>query len=820
MKRMVWMLPIVLAATCVNPSISLSQSELKVSNRPPAADEWGYRPTDGSTVPLNPPALTWVHEPQAVHYTVQWARKEDFSDATTVENIPWPVYTHSKPLDPGTYYWRYRFSTKEGKVSDWSITRSFTVPKDAVEFPMPSVEERRKRIPAGHPRLFVRPEQLPRLRELARTTLKKEFDALVQEAERIIKAGPTPEPTKMGSARDLNNLEAVKYWWPNREQTLRACQEAETLAFVYLITQEPRFGEAARRWIVHLTSWNPDGPTNFRLNCEAAKPMLHRPVRAYDWAFDRLSPEERQAFHRVMLRRINDAWESGEVARGVGHLNRPYNSHGNRTWHKIGEAAIGLYGEVPEAELWLDYALNKFFACYPVWCDDDGGWHEGLSYWAGYMSKAVWWLHVADVALGIDGFRKPFFHRVADFALYVAPPGSPNMGFGDLSDRHPSSGWGSFMEYFLRAAHGHGVEKASYWQWWAAQWGMQPASGILGFLYRAQMGPLPPAKPPVELPPSKVFRGIGVASLHLTLLDSREDVHFLFKSSPFGARSHGHNPQNSFQLNAYGDCLLTTCVYRDIHGSPFHYKWAHSTVAHNAVLIGGQGQVPHRPDSQGEIVSYEFSDPIDYLCGDATKAYGGRAWWALRHVVFLRPHLLQRGRQKASRILEISNLPDATIVLCDQLATPEPTTFQFMLHALSPFQIDEGAARLRLERPQAGLIAQYLAPGELSFRQWDGYDPPPRREFPNQWHVEASTKEPQSRIEVITVLVPHRAGRVPDLSVSRVETEQVVGVEGKLAGIPFRVVFLKDGVVPPVKFEGQQIEKRYAVWWGNLPAKR
>ncbi|MGH7959112.1 MAG: hypothetical protein ACREH8_19190 [Opitutaceae bacterium] len=35
--------------------------------------------------------------------------------------------------------------------------------------------------------------------------------------------------------------------------------------------------------------------------------------------------------------------------------------------------------------------------------DDDGGWHEGVSYWSGYQSKAVWWLQVAQSALGIDG---------------------------------------------------------------------------------------------------------------------------------------------------------------------------------------------------------------------------------------------------------------------------------------------------------------------------------------------------------------------------------------------------------------------------------
>jgi hypothetical protein len=241
-----------------------------------------------------------------------------------------------------------------------------------------------------------------------------------------LQAGPTPEPTHRGSARDKEDLEAIKYWWPNREQTEQACREAETLAFVYLISQDRKYGEAARRWLLQLAAWDPDGPTNFRLNCEAAKPLLYRPARAYDWAHDMFTAAEREQICAAMQRRGQDAWESGEIARGTGHLNSPFNSHGNRIWHKVGEAGIAFLGEIPQAENWLDYAVNKFFACYPIWADDDGGWHEGVSYWAGYMGKAVWWLHVSRTALGIDGLKKPFFAHVGDYPLSIAPPGSPN----------------------------------------------------------------------------------------------------------------------------------------------------------------------------------------------------------------------------------------------------------------------------------------------------------------------------------------------------------------------------------------------------------
>ncbi|MCX7826099.1 MAG: DUF4962 domain-containing protein, partial [Verrucomicrobiae bacterium] len=297
----------------------------QISNRAPPPGEIGYRPADGATTALNPPSFIWLHRRDAQTYTIQWARRKDFSDAATASGFVWNTYTHHTPLAPGTYYWRYRFTDARGRESNWSLTRSVVVSADAPAMPMPTRAQQRERVPRGHPRLFMRPEDLPRLRELARGRERKSFAQLRAEADRIIRAGPTPEPTELGSARDKENERAVKFWWPNREQTLKACDEAMTLAFVYLITQEKTYGEAARKWVLHLASWDPDGPTNFRLNCEAAKPMLYRPARAYDWAWDMLTPEQRAKIQAVTLRRVKDAWESGEVQRGVGHLNAPYN---------------------------------------------------------------------------------------------------------------------------------------------------------------------------------------------------------------------------------------------------------------------------------------------------------------------------------------------------------------------------------------------------------------------------------------------------------------------------------------------------------------
>ncbi len=754
---------------------------LPLDQREAKAEEWGYRPADGSTVQLNPPSFTWVAPANAVTYDVQWSVDRAFPEGktTTVNGVVWPTYTHNVALTPGTYFWRYRALTKPGTATEWSVARRVKIAADAAALPMPTMAEQRANVPSGHPRLFMRPEDLPRLRALATGSEAPAFAALRKAADGFIKAGPTPEPEHKGSARDKNNAELVKYWWPNRVQAEKACEEAEVIAFVYLMTGDSVYGEAARRWVLHLAGWDPKGNTNFTLNCEAGKPMLFRPARAYDWSWDRFTPAERAKIQAVMRERVIEAWNSSEVQRGVGHLQKPYGSHANRVWHKLAEAGIAFLDEIPEAPQWVDYAVNKFYSCYPVWSDDDGGWHEGVSYWSSYQSKAVWWLQVAKSALKIDGFKKPFFAQVGDYPLYIAPPHSPNAGFGDLAFRPLTAP--SFMEYHLRVRGGAAdTGNAAYWRWWTQQKDMPENSGVLGFLYRANLPSLPSAKAPTDLAPSKIFHGIGVASLHTTLLDSREDVHFALKASPFGSQSHGHNPQNSFFLNAYGDALLLATGYRDLHGSAFHYQYVHSTRAQNAVLVNGEGQTPHSVAANGAIVREQFTPGHDYIVGDATAAYSGRLKKAWRHVVFV------KGAQPF-------------IVMYDELVAPQPARFQFMLHGLKAFTLDERESRLRLDQENSRLDVRYLSPVPLTFTQTDGFKPRPSREFPNIWHVETGTTEARGELGMVTVMVPQRAGKPVAWQATRTDSAGGALVELTVEGRRHSIQFPSPGGTAAVK---------------------
>lgn len=707
-------------------------------------EEWGYRPADNERVEVNPPALSWVPATGAKRYTVQMASNLSFRDAIVIGSIPWTVYTHNKPLKPGPWYWRY-----QADGGEWSRARRFEILPTAVEFPQPTMEELRRRVPNRHPRMFARPEDRERLRAALPSA---EGKRLLQAADRLVTAEPTPEPKVKANSKDP---ETNQFWWSNRVQTVKALQEAEVLAFAWWLTGDDRYGQTARRFTLKLASWDPDGPTNFTVNCEAAKPMLHRMARAYDFGYGLFTEDERSRIRAMLLRRANDAWVSGEAKRGVGHLAEPYGSHANRLWHKLAENAIATLGETPESDQFLEYAVTKFFAAYPVWSDDDGGWHEGLSYFGGYMSKATWWFHIARTALGIDGFKKPFFKHFGDYPLYSTVPGSPNGGFGDLSSRPISSGW-AFMDFFVRET------RNPYWAWWTQASGLRQEADelVLGFLWSAR--PDVEAKAPVDLPPSKLFRGTGVAVMNTTLLGSTDNVQVRFKASPMGRWSHGHDPHNSFTLNAYGEALLVNNVYRDIYGSPFHAKWVWSTRAQNAVLVNGEGQQPHSAALGGRILKTEFRDGFDYVVGDATASYEGRLKRAVRHVLFLKPDL---------------------VVLVDELEAAKPSTFQWMLHGLEAFTLQPEQQRLELKRAKAGVLVDYIADQPLTMRQWTGYEPDVDHRYlesikspgiPAQWHVEATSGQPALKMYGITVMRPYRSGAKPIVLEQQSSGDQVI----------------------------------------------
>ncbi len=710
---------------------SRAAAQLELDETPARPGEWGFRPADGSIAERTPPPFVWRPQRGAKSYELEVASDPEFTElAWRAGALPWSACCPPRALAPGRWHWRFRFADGEGAISPWSRARTFTIPARAVSFPLPKRGELLARVPAEHPRLFLRPEQIPDLRRRAAGASSEDFAALLATCEALMAEAPATEEPPLyppGTVRGSDDWRAI--WWGNRTFTIRLLNGAATLGFAWRVGERRDCGELARRLLLAAAEWNPKGSTGYRYNDEAGMPYAYHFSRAYTFVHDLLSEDERVRCREVMRVR------GKEMYRHLcpGHLWRPYSSHSNRAWHFLGEVAIAFKGEIPEADDWLWFAVNVFACAYPVWSDADGGWHEGAAYWRSYVGRFTWWADVQREALGLDAYELPYFSRAGDYALYLMPPGARGGGFGDLCARLRSKDNRGLMSVLATQA------RNPHWQWYVDRnGGSELGGGYVGFL----RGTRPPveAVPPTDLPSSRCFRGTGLAMLHSDLLDAREDVCVLFKSSPFGTQSHGYESQNSFLLYAFGERLLIRTGRRDSYGSEHHKRWMWQTRSTNCVTVDGRGQTPHSAAATGRIERFHTSPAIDYVEGQAAPAYAGRLERFTRGILFLKPDL---------------------IVVCDRLRSAEPATFEWLLHAPQPWEIS-GQEDIRLQSGRAACRVSLLAPPDLELGSTDAFDPPPRpRVQLVEHHLTAATRRKSASACFVTAIRPHLASQEP-----------------------------------------------------------
>ncbi len=465
-----------------------------VNDAPGGKDEWGFRPAEGVRSAVNPPGFVWRRQRSAASYEFQCARdlrftKSLYRAAGITLNCHCPPRTFAK----GKWFWRFRFVDGDGQQSEWSKTRSFTIGPNAVAFPMPSREELLGRIPKRHPRLFLRPGQIPNLRRLAGGDFKPQYDELVKQCEALMKnPPPRKEPPKYPPGTVRGSDPWRKIWWGNRRYTTKLLDGAATLAFTRLLGGREEYGQLARRLLMAAAEWDPIGSTGYNYNDEAGMPYNYYFSRTYTFVNDLLTDQEKEKCRQVMRIRGKDMYRR----LCPRHLWKPYGSHANRAWHFLGEIGIAFLGEIPEAEDWVWFSANVFYNVYPVWCDSDGGWHEGVNYWSSYINRFTWWADVMRAAFDVDAYKKPYFSKIGYYPMYLQPPGTKGGGFGDLTARRTSRHNRSIMKVFAIQA------RNPYWQWYVdVHQERRPDRGYIGFL-RGVM-PKVEAKPPTDLPTSR-----------------------------------------------------------------------------------------------------------------------------------------------------------------------------------------------------------------------------------------------------------------------------------------------------------------------------
>jgi hypothetical protein len=212
------------------------------------------------------------------------------------------------------------------------------------------------------------------------------------------------------------------------------------LGFAFRLSREERYAERAMaemKAMAAMPDWN---PSHFLDTAEMTLAM----AVGYDWLFDRLSPEARQA--------AREAIES----KGLGPYLKPGARHGwergGNNWNQVCHAgmvagALALLEDNPEraAEV-VQRALAGLPSAMKVY-DPDGTYPEGPGYWNYGTTFNVMLIHLLESTLGTDfGLcRSPGFLKAGEFMLHIMGPTRRTFNFSDCGT---GTGFSPAMTWF------------------------------------------------------------------------------------------------------------------------------------------------------------------------------------------------------------------------------------------------------------------------------------------------------------------------------------------------------------------------------------
>ncbi|MGD8241150.1 MAG: DUF4962 domain-containing protein, partial [Armatimonadota bacterium] len=254
----------------------------------PEPDE-GIRPESSRRpVFINPPTFRWP-DLGVAPYTIELSRSADMSDLVRFEGIQETFYRPLEPLKPGRWYWRLRGAKPTVRIEGMS----FELPPDAPRWPIPAWETSLARIPKQHPRLWLRPEDVPRLREIANGPMKSSLGSWVRAAESAV-GRELPDGLVMGESPDPQRQRKLKRW-ASIDYSRALVSALGNLTFAYLLTERDDFAEAARERALRAAELDPEGDTSHSVSDFANSSIVLNLAFTYDYLHDVLTDDEKAA---------------------------------------------------------------------------------------------------------------------------------------------------------------------------------------------------------------------------------------------------------------------------------------------------------------------------------------------------------------------------------------------------------------------------------------------------------------------------------------------------------------------------------------------
>ncbi|MFQ6042477.1 MAG: DUF4962 domain-containing protein, partial [Candidatus Poribacteria bacterium] len=300
------------------------------------------RPGDGEAVQISPPGLAWLPAEGAANYCVEIHNDDGalIYEKTVGSD---PVHLPNQVLEPGAYTWDVVALDEQGNDNVRRGQQLFTILEDAPELPWVEPEVLLSRVPAEHSRLIYLRRDLPAIRATLNTARRRSWETCLRAAERALDmSAPTYPGYHLTKDRTQSRLEYKDYFVDFRRYIDRALM---SLSLAFLMTEETKYAEAAKRILLEVASWPADDDdvtsVSARWGDEPGLSLSRCGHRAYDWLYNSFNDEERA---KVLAMCEARAWQTYRRLTRGNYLTNPGKSHDGRLIAYLSEMAIAMAG--------------------------------------------------------------------------------------------------------------------------------------------------------------------------------------------------------------------------------------------------------------------------------------------------------------------------------------------------------------------------------------------------------------------------------------------------------------------------------------------
>lgn len=720
-------------------------------------------PDGEAIVSRNPAPLLWpVHQGKETKYKIRLSQNKLFPSDDTLfsDTIPWAMYTPSYPLSSGIWYWQYAIIIS-GREPKWSDTFSFKITDAAKVFDTPTIAgfiETVLSMPL--PRMMVSKQDLSTF--ILRNTGTPDAMEVLKAADKNLNRPLIPEaPTRPRDTVGIIGWEKdvlMRFMYHRFGELVRVPIENQALA--YLLTSDTKYAREAIRQAIHIAGMDCRGwATSEDFN--SASVMLAM-ATAWDVGKHLMSDDEKRTLKQAIAERGNYFFRH--------YCNKfEAQSMDNHVWQhtlrRLFFTSLAMAADIPEAKQWLAYTYEVWRCRFPILGGNDGGWHDGNSYYPVNFETFILFPLRLKQLTGVDFFDIPWYHNAPYFLIYSFPYKSFSTGFGDGYEEmtSPTPMYAAYSDALARET-GNG-----YARFYADRNGgnNKPASAFR--LYRLLTTTKADDVAPLSfdsLPSAHCFPDAGFAIMHSNLSDTENNLMATFMSVPFGSTGHAHAAHNGFTISYGGEELFSGSGYYSNFNDP-HTLMHYRTRGHNTILVDGMAQVIGE-NGFGRIIDFQHNNKKTTVVGDATHAYGTMTseFWLDRMRKSNVAYTLENGFGDpgvTKFIRRFEFIPPDRINIHDELEASEPRIWTWLLNSYQTMSaVQEGDTVIILgENRKVKARVSITSSCQLKATVSDRFFSPAINwkqrkkgdrilEYNNHWHSEVITTERRKSIRFST----------------------------------------------------------------------